>query len=483
MGLQTLFRDFQFYGIVDFLQRSIGIFMVPYYTRELSTADYGNLDLFIIISSTLLVLIDFQFIAALNRFFNEYMNVANEKRLVGTVVTFRLFVGIGIGLITFALGNLGLLEFDFSPSFLKYKYNWILVILLPVATSLYDGLIAHSRITRSKGNFSIISFTSIIISTFLAVFLVEYYTMGICGILLAMFLGKFSASILGCVLIGKKIEWCVDRNILRSIFSYSMPLVPSWWFAFLTTYFSRFFTYSALGPENSAVLAVTMKLLLVINFFALSFRSAWLPLAMSNIGDDNEDSFYINSNRILLISLFTISLILVLCIDVIVGIAFPAEYLLVGLIFPIFIVASIIAEVEINLQLGCHIAKKTIWISIGAFISFCVSVVILYLLTPKYNIYAIGLSLLFSSVVKLIVTYIASQKYRFIRFNHRSMLFFILGILAILVYSVVNNNNLLSNLLAKTALAVIGILTLAQMVEPREIQTLSNRLFRRKKLR
>lgn len=478
MGLKNLFQDFKFYGIVDFLQRSVGVIMIPYYTRVLSTADYGNFDLFIIVSSTLLVLIDFQFIAALNRLFYEYAKIAKDKRLIGTILMFRLFIGIVIGSLTLFLGNSGFLEFKFIPSFIEYKYIWILIVLLPIVTSCYDGLIAHSRIIRSKQIFSIISFASIITSASLAVLLLEFYNLGITGILVAMILGKSIAIIIGFILIGKQIDFCIDLKILKSIFSYSLPLVPSWWFAFLTTYFGRFFTYSELGPEKSAVLAITMKLLLLINFFALAFRSAWLPIAMSYIGEDNEDNFYINSNRVLLISLMSMSVILILSIDIIVDIALPPEYFMVGLIFPIFITSSIISEVEVNLQLGCQIAKKTIWISIGSFVSFVVSVLILYLLVPLYNLYAIGLSLLFGSVVKIIITYIASQKNRFIEYDFKSMFLFVLGISVILVYAILNNFSIVSGTLLKLMLCIFGVLFLVKTINKHEFLLFYHRIIK-----
>lgn len=88
IGVKILFTDVKFYGIVDFIQRSVDVIMILYHTTALSTTDYDNLALSIIISSTLLVLIYYQSIAALNRFFHEFVKTANEKGLVGTVLTF-----------------------------------------------------------------------------------------------------------------------------------------------------------------------------------------------------------------------------------------------------------------------------------------------------------------------------------------------------------------------------------------------------------
>ena len=91
MSLKILSKDFSFYGIIDILQRSIGFILIPYYTRRLTPSEFGEYDIFIVISAFLFVLIDLQIIAGFNRFYHEFKSTIEKQKLIGSVILLTNF--------------------------------------------------------------------------------------------------------------------------------------------------------------------------------------------------------------------------------------------------------------------------------------------------------------------------------------------------------------------------------------------------------
>ena len=457
MSLKILSKDFSFYGLIDILQRSIGFILIPYYTRRLTPSEFGEYDIFIVISAFLFVLIDLQIIAGFNRFYHEFKSTIEKQKLIGSVILLRLILGLILALVFYLAGYLGYLESVYFPSFYNNRINWMMIVLFPISTSLFDALIAQSRMSRNKLGFALPSLISVFFSSIGAIITIEVYNLGISGILLSLLLGKFSASLISYFVQKKEIKLTLDLKLLKIISSYCFQLIPGWWLVFLSVYFARFFVYGQLGAEFNAILSVTMKSLMVINIFTLSFRTAWYPIAMSYIGNSNSNNFYILSNRIFSLSLLFILFASTFLIDFIIDIALPESYQLITMIFPLFITSTVISELELNIQLGNQLAKKTIWISIGSLMYFVSSMFIILNYTNEYKIYAIGFSLLIPSLFKFVITYCSSQYFWHINYSKKTLISFFLGSFTIMLYSYFRHINLLSNLELKILLFIIGL--------------------------
>lgn len=458
MSLGKLVGDFSFYGSIDVLQRTIGVVLIPYYTARLSPEEFGNYDIFIVLSSFLFVLIDLQIIAGFNRFYHEQASKIGKQRLIGSVIVLRILLGVILAVVFLLAGYMGYFEIDYLPSFYNNKTNWLIIALFPISTSLYDALIAQSRMSGNKLAFAFPSLISVLFSSIGAIFLIEVYSLGVTGILYALLIGKLSGSLASYISQSKEIKLSLDLGIIKNLLGYSIPLIPGWWLAFFSVYFGRFFVYGQLGAESNAILAVTMKSLLVVNIFTLSFRTAWYPIAMSYIGDSNSERFYIIANKIFTLSLLVILFSSTLVIDFLVEGFLPESYEMVVMIFPLFITSTVLAELDINLQLGAQIAKKTIWVSIGALVYFIFSIFIILNFTNEYKLFAIGFSLLIPSFIKLLLTYISSQYCSHIDYSLTTLGVFFLGIILILLYSYLGYRNLFTILELKLFLVSSGLI-------------------------
>ena len=474
MSIRKLSADFTFYGLLDFLQKSIGIVMVPIYTRFLSRTEYGNLDIIVIAISVLCVLVDLQFVAGFTRLFYEHQTAGSGSRFVGTVILSRLFGGFAIAVLFISLGLLGSLEFDFLPSFKANTTAWLLAASLVPAGLSFDIFLLHTRMLRWKKLFAIGALSNTLLSCVFSALFVVFLDWGIEGVILGLLLGRLvSVFLLGCGL-RKEIALCFDFSTFSDLLRYSLPLVPGWWFAFGSAYVSRFFVFAELGAAENAILALCMKVVSVIGLFSVSFQMAWQPLAMAYIGDESGETFYVRSMRLYIAGGLVCVFFLSVLIGPVMPILAPDSYNAVAYYFPLFAVGALLSGCANNLQLGNQIAKTTYWISISSVVSIAVNLFILIVFTKSHGISAAGLAWVVSFSVKSLIMYFTAQKSHHIPYDKKSFLLLGIGCGLLVMLALCRQDGHFPEWFFIASISVLGIIIPWFVMSPSERRAVFN---------
>ncbi|MFZ2491230.1 MAG: lipopolysaccharide biosynthesis protein [Thermoanaerobaculia bacterium] len=457
MSLRILSKDFAFYGLLDFLQRSLGILLVPIYTRVLSQASYGDLDLIVTVGSALTVLVDLQFAAAFGRLYLEHRRDADGPRFVGTTILTRAAVGTVLAALFLSVGFAGGLETRFIPSFAGNAAAWVIVALSVPVTFVYDILLVQTQMLRSKKGFFVGAFGNALLATILSIVFTVALDLGIFGVVLGQFIGRLVVTLVLLMGMRKEIAFEYRSAILTELSSYALPLVPGWWVAFSSAYVSRFFIYGGQGAQQNAILAITMKLAALIGMFCVAFRTAWQPLAISYIGEDGGEAFYIQSLRVFTAAgLFSVFMLALLSRPALAILA-PPSYGAAADYVPYFLVAMIIGELDVNLQLGNQISKKTHWMSIAATLGLVVNLAVLISWTSRLGIYAAGAGLLASVIMKVSVTYLSAQRNYKIHYDRKSLIVFAFGCVSLLLLAVARSTAALGEAVVVGMVLVLGL--------------------------
>jgi O-antigen/teichoic acid export membrane protein len=421
LSIRTLSRDFVFYGLLDFSQRSLSILLVPIYTRVLTQSSYGNLDLILTVCSVLTVIVDLQFVSGFTRLYLDNVRTGLGPTFVGTAMLTRIGIGAIAVALFLGLGFGGFLELKFMPSFLAYRWIWTLAAITVPITFAFDILLVQAQMLRRKRQFFAGAFGNTFLLTVLSLVFTVFVPLGIFGVVLAQFLGKVIATALLFGGLWADVTFDFHGPILKELIGYSLPLVPGRWVGHADTYMSRFFVYASLGAAENAVLAITTKMAVVLGLFCVAFRTAWQPLAMSYIGNEGSDTFYVRSLRLLtaggILSMYALT---ILSKPALVILA-PGSYGAAELYVPFFLIGVLISEIDVNLQLGNQIAKKTGWISASSAAAIVMNIAVLAELTPRLGIYAACLGTLLSCVTRVTVTYFSAQRNCRIPYDKRSL--------------------------------------------------------------
>jgi O-antigen/teichoic acid export membrane protein len=457
VSIKTLSLDVSFYGLLGFLQRSVGVIMVPVYTRALSQKEYGELDIILICSSVLCILVDLQFVAGFSRLYYEHRAAGKGGRFAGTAIVSRLIGSIAIASAFLALGFLGHIEFNFLPSFKGHTTVWILAVITIPLSLTYEILLLQTQMLRWKKWFALGALSNCFLTCVFSAFFVTVLKWGIVSIVMGVLLGV----LVGLLVLGwglrKEVVLCVDARPFKELIRYTWPLIPGWWLAFGSAYLSRFVIFSQLGSDQNAILAVCMKIAGVIGMLAACFQMAWQPLAMAHIGHASGEVFYVRSMRLFIAGGILVIFGLTMFLGPILTVLTPTSYGVIKYYFPLFAVGTLLSGCADNLQLGHQIAKTTYWISISAIISFVINLVILIVCTKSYGIFAAGFAWIVSFSVKDIILYFTAQKSYYIAYDKKSFVLLGLGCGLLLLLGFGNYSQHITGWIFTGCIASIGV--------------------------
>lgn len=272
------------FAIGNFGSKILSFLIVPLYTYVLTTAEYGTIDLFI---TSLGMVIPFS---------TMMVNEALIRFVLGKELTpkeaasncFAVFLfGAFISAVFTPLYKL-LFSFD--------EYIWIFVALLVVRT--FNQIFSeYFRAVNQNIKFSI--FGVIITATtlgFNVVFLV-FLKLGIKGYLYATLLSAVIGALYILVFsdIFRVISFrCIDKNIIKRILKYSIPLVPNslmWW---LMAAGDKYIINYFLGDGANGLYSLSLKVPQIINMVFSLFIQAWQMSAIEVNENKDKGTFYRN---------------------------------------------------------------------------------------------------------------------------------------------------------------------------------------------
>jgi O-antigen/teichoic acid export membrane protein len=281
--LLELSRHSIIYGLGGLVSRFLAVFMLPLYTSYLSTSDYGKIETLTAGAAVATVLLraggGFGFV----RFYFDSDDPDYRRRLLRTVFWFQMAKAtLGLVLcVVFApeisawLGDVGTNLVRATGVLLWVNVNYAQM------TNLF-------RVEQRSLAFSAATLANLAITVPLTVVLVVSFRLGPLGVIVGNFSGTLIMYMALLAYRREQLGLQFDRNLLRAVNRFGLPLVPSALAMWVTNFGDRFMlarlsTFSQVGEYS---LAVRIGSVMVLLFTA--FQTAWPAFAYSI--EDEEDA-------------------------------------------------------------------------------------------------------------------------------------------------------------------------------------------------
>ncbi len=271
-------------GMGTFSSKILVFLLMPLYTRVLSKEDYGTVDLLVQMSNLMLPLVSAGILNAIIRF---GLDRSNEK---SDVFTTGLLV-IGGGFTVFLLFSPLLSVIDSVAGYTRFIYLYVLTSLLRSLCSQFVRAQERVRLYALDGVMATIT-----VIFFNALFLVVL-RLGITGYMLATVASDFcSAAFL--FLYGRLWRFIrlrrQTKGISREMLRYSVPLIPTTVFWWITNVSNRFIVTEILGAGYNGLYAASYKVPTVVNLVSNIFIEAWQMSAVTDGEGKDRGRFFSN---------------------------------------------------------------------------------------------------------------------------------------------------------------------------------------------
>lgn len=282
--------------ILVFLGRAgssiIGLLMLPFYTHWLTTEEFGTSDLIITYAGILMNIVSCCIYDSIFIFPKD----ADEKGRTRYYSSGYLFAIISTAITALLLALVYFLSQHFGWSSVLFERLWL---ILAFAVCQFIQQYCQS-FTRSIDKMRVYTITGVLYTALIALFsfmLLPKY--GLNGYLSAMILAILVSSVYTIIASGslKYISFrAFDKERLRELLKYGIPLIPNglmWW---LVNGFNRPVMEANLGLEALGLYAVANKFPLLLSTLVGIFNVAWSITLLEEFGKPDFNQFF---NRML----------------------------------------------------------------------------------------------------------------------------------------------------------------------------------------
>jgi len=410
---KSLLKNSFLFAIGSIGSSAISFFMLPLYTRFLSTSDYGQLDVLLTTISLLLPAVTLQISSAVLRFSVD-MGENDSASSVLMNGLFMCFFGMVLTLLLFPV-------FTRVEPFSSYILFFYLLIFLNM---LY-------RVLRQfiKGLDKIKTFVAadlIYTATFVTlnvVFLVRL-KMGLKGYILSMVLAYF-VSIVIILIFGDIFKYlnfkAFDKTFLKIMLIYSSPLVLNEILFWVVSASDRYMLTYYIGFDATGIYSVANKFPAVISMMYGIFSMAWQLSAMQEYGKEGYEDFFKNIFGVLSSFLFLLAGLIILILKPLMSIFVSEAFYESRKYVPMLLIGTIFYAFSNFFCVNYTASKKTKGMFHTTAVGAILNIGINFLLIPIWGIQAATFSTLASYLAMWLVRVFDSKKFVDIKIDWKSI--------------------------------------------------------------
>ena len=434
----------------------ISFFLLPLYTSFLLTKEYGLVDLITTYVTLLVPIITLELEMSVFRYLIDVRKNEKETKKILS----NNFLVLLVSLLLFSLAYI------IVTCFWHFDFRWLILFDIIICTFSGNFL----QIARGLGRTVDYAISCIItgVSTILLnILFIVVLKMGAFGMIVSMALANgFGALYLFIRLkLYNKINFKLkDTKLIKSMYKYSIPLVPngvSWWVVNVS---DRTIISIILGTAANGIYDISNKFPTIISSLLGIFNLSWSESAALHINSPDRDKFFTDVLNTVTKLFTSLGVGMIACMPFVFPILINHKYVEAFNYIPILIIATVF-NVGICIYTGIYIAKKmTKQVASTTIIGAIINIVINLLFIKFIGIYAAAISTAVSYFAMMVYRHIDLKKYINLKYEKglilKTILIFtfsiiiyyqhifildVINLLIVIIYSYIINRKFIKN--------------------------------------
>jgi len=415
------------YGLGSGLKKFIGIFLLPFYTRALSPADYGILDTLATLTFFISAIIGIGIDSASGFYFFEVKTEKEKGQVLFTTFVLRCLTAIPSLILSLFSKSISIALFGTA------NYTWLVFIScisIPVSFLLSEQSHIY-RYYREPWKYNLITLIKSLAGMGLGVTLVVILKQGVYGALLASLISSLIVVLFSFFYYSrKKYSYSFSWYYAKKMLAFGYPLIWAGVAQWVYVSSDRFFLlhYRNLTEIGYYSIGTTFAQPIGLINMAVQMSFGVLFLSLYNQEDSNKiqskrfsaDIFKLYMTGTVIIAVF----MSIFSVDLINLVTTPA-YILGSLAIPLMTFSFIMAQGQQIVAIGIYVNKKT-WhygwlVSVAAILNIGLN----FVFVPKWGFVGAGFTTVISYFAYFIGCYFVSQRYFKVNFNLGRILIYV----------------------------------------------------------
>jgi len=475
--IKQLGRHSLIFGFGDSLKGMIGFMLLPVYTRFLTPADYGQLELLRTTISVLLV-IAAQGIGS--AFFRSYVFIEKELNasandLISTSYLYILLSAFAVS------ASLYLFSGEYNAFIFGSGTSEILVKITAVSLCFEIIMLVPYQVFRAKMEsvkFITLSLVHFFLQLALNIYFVTVLRMGVKGILMGNAISSSVMVVATFLMIKKHLVLKISGGVLKDLLAFGFPLIFSSLFYWMLQMSDRFLLQKFSSTHELGLYSLGTRFASVLPMLIVfPFQKVWGAMSFQVAArDDARETFRIITTYFYLLLCFTGAGLIIWSPPVIKIIAGREFWDTHKVIFPL-VCANVGSGMLLISGFGIYMLKKTKYISLFVGLSAAANIALNLTLIPVYGMMGAAYVSFASNLLLNFLCYRLSQKVYFIPFDMPRLLKISLIFLAVSVSStLLHPSNVMADVLYRLFLTALffGGLIISGFFEYTEIRSMKN---------
>lgn len=408
------------YGAGNFLNRFAGFLLIPFYTRFLTTADYGSLELVGLTTELIGIVLSVRLSRAVYRFYFEYDELRERNAVVSTAIV--AFGSIGLaGLALVSIANPFLAEHILDGR--QYaSYFFISFASLWFQTVVGIGQYYLMAVQRSR-TYVQNSFAMVLVTILCNIYLVAALKLGVKGILLGNLAGAVAGFFIVILPILRTVGFRISREALRGMLRYGLPLIPGAIANFCVLVSDRFFVKYFVSLSATGLYSLGYKFgVLPDSFVTVPFFQTWSARRMELMRDPGAEEKMGKIVTHFLVVLTFVGMTTSALIGDVLKIMADQSYWPAAQYVPVITLGIIIYGTFNPFLIPIMVEKKTHFLSYIDIANGIINVGLNFLLIPRFGAWGACYASLLAYTGRVAMTYWIGNRIRPIYFEFRRFL-------------------------------------------------------------
>lgn len=282
--LARLGRHSVIYGLGGLVSRILAVVLLPLYTSYLSPGSFGRVETLTAASAVAVIVLRMGVSTAFFRFYFDHKDPARRLVVVRTSFWFTMTmatVGLVLSLVFAGPLSHAIPHFGNHPELVRAAAIgfW--------AQMNYEQLTSLFRVEERSVAFALASVANVLITIGATIVLIVGLHKGALGLLVGNFVGTLCVYLVLVAYRREQLGLQFDRELLRGMQKFGLPLVPSALALWAINFIDRIFVGAYKSQAEVGVYSAAIKIASVITFVMFAFRTAWPAFAYS-IEDDRD---------------------------------------------------------------------------------------------------------------------------------------------------------------------------------------------------
>jgi O-antigen/teichoic acid export membrane protein len=415
--VRTVGKHTLVYGAGVVLSKLASFIMLPVYTRYLTTADYGILELLGTTIDVIGMIAGLGLAAGVFKHYAEMRTTHERHQLIGTLIIATTVTSLAVAVLGFILSPWlsGLL---FGP---RITSEYFRIVFLTYFFQSIAGLTLMLLQAEERSKlFVILNVAKLIVTLALNIWFVVIVRWGVQGVLISNLVATAVLAIgLGAYTIHRA-GVHFSRERFRALALFGTPLVVSTLGSFILAFSDRYFLNHYTGTGAVGVYSLAYKFSFLLSALTvIPFGQIWEPrrFAIAKRSDAHEiyRRMFVYYNLALFIGSIAIVLLIKDVLAIMVGPTFLPAYKIV----PILLLTTIIQQWTAFCNLGLFLTNSTKLFAIPSIISVIADLLLNLLLIPRYGILGAAWATAIAYALRFTIIYVLAQEKYYIDYPWR----------------------------------------------------------------